>query len=285
MENEAPLKFVHLHNESLRAYLKLNETQILNTCKNIVNKTIQLGEYLSNHILSLDMKCTQLQKEPELVHILNLFFDMNPQYYYNNFEIHVKDHLCMGTPIHSDRYTWMLSDKHLVNQAWILLYNNSPNNYKNINLYDNPTYGLHSHDSHITTLNGFETYNGKKILDGTSLNVGDILLFQNGIVHGTDSKTDVLGGNSHRIALAISFYKHEWVLTNNLTSYFYNLWSNDKTNINLSKKCLWQLSTHVYSVKLLKGNTLYNKNPEKVYKKQDYEWFEILKNELLALKF
>jgi hypothetical protein len=273
-----------LHNPNHQSYLHKHSQNILASCKKILNINPSYGEYLGPHVISVNMDSPILKEETELYHVLNIFYTMNPKYYFKNFELHIKNDKSKSTPQHSDRYTWIHSDKYLVNQAWVLLYNDT--HHKNIDLYANPRCGLlNSNDNAITTLDGYENFTAKKILDGTTINVGDMLLLQNGIIHGTNPTTDAIDKNSWRIALAMSFYKYEWSLTNNLLSYYYNFWINDKIHINRSKSNIEQLLKHPYGIKKLNIELEILENPIKEYKIQDLVWYNFLQSELLSLKF
>lgn len=289
MEEKLSLMWTHIHNDSLAEYLTAHSQEILASCKKMLHRGAKFGNHLSRNLVAPDMTSTYLKNEKELYHILETFFVMNPEYYCLNFELHIKDKYCPTTPKHSDRYTWMISDKYLVNQAWILLYNDSPNNYRNLDLFENPDCGLlNSNDTKVTTLDGYLDYKENQIFNGMDIKLGDILLFQNGIIHGTNPITDILDDviDHHRMALAISFYKHSWTLTPNLKSFYYNFWLNDKSDIASSRNNLFQLKCHPFAVKIFgKEKFVPIQNPKKIQKIQDIEWFNSLQNELIKLKF
>lgn len=289
MENKLVLNWTCLHNSYLREYLISNSQQILNSIKKILNGDESFGTYLSKWIVTPNMASTSLMEEKELFHILQIFSHMNPEYHFVNFELQIKNKYSNSTPLHSDRYTWIHSDKNLVNQAWILLYNDSTNNYRNLDLFSNSNCGLCESNSYkIMTLNGYNQFNQKLMFNGKSLKLGDILLFQNGIIHGTNDIDNIneSENDTYRLALTMSFYKRDWILTQNLKSYYYNFWKTDTTDIKLSQRSLINLIEHPYAIKIFGTDVFVPlENPIKVEKDQDEEWFEHLRIELSNLKF
>lgn len=278
-----------IHNDSLESYLISNKTAILESSLKIREIDKSYGKYLCKHILTPDMESESLKKEKVLYNILSKFYYLNDDYYTTNFEIHIKDSESPSTVIHMDRFTWMISDKNIVNQAWVLLYNDSSNNSKNLDLYDNPNMLLWKRcDNHGLGVNGYENFCPPKVYDGSTTKIGDIIYFQNGIIHGTNKLTDTSEINSTRISLAITYYKRDWILTNTLTSFYHNFWSNDNSIFKkISESSLKDFANHTYSKKIFGfGEFITIKSIDlNTIKKQDDEWYETLSNEIQNIIF
>lgn len=289
------LKWGLIHNKSLGDYLTSNAAELRNSCQRLLTGNSNYGNYLCRAVLQPNIESPELQQEHHaLWTVLKTFQNINDEYYFHNFELHLKDNSTAPTPRHSDLFTWMYSDDKLVNQIWVLLYNDFPNNEGNLDLYDNAiengeTGGLFSKrcKTCVATVDGYKDFQPREVFNGSIINLGDILIFQNGVVHASKRPSTLLRTGSYRLALAMSFYKKEWNLTTNLVSYMHNFWATDQQKPRLSQLLLRDLQTRPYAIKVIgtaDSRPPLMEAPQRRDKEQDEEWFEKIKLEILNLQ-